>query len=62
MYSTPGNLPQQLLHRNGDALLDFCGRCARHLDEDVHHGHDDLRLFLARRLPDGEGAEQERGR
>ena len=62
MYSTPGNLPQQLLHRLGDALFHFTRRCARHLHEDVHHRHDDLRLFLARQLPHREGAQQQASR
>ncbi len=56
------HLAQQPLHGNAGALLDFGGRGARHLHEDVEHGHDDLRLFFARRLPDGEGAQQQRGR
>ena len=55
-----GDLPQQFLHRLGDALFHFVGRCAGHLHEDVDHGHDDLRLFLARQFPDGEAADQQR--
>ena len=42
------------------ALGDFVRRCARHLREDVEHGHDDLRLFFARRLQNAESAEQQR--
>ena len=57
-----GDLPQQLLHRFGDALFHFARRRARHLDEDVDHGHNDLRLFLARQFPHGERAQQQRRR
>ena len=46
----PRNLPKQLLHRFGDALLHFARRCAWHLDEDIHHRYDNLRLFLAGKL------------
>ena len=56
-----GNLPQQLLHGLGDALLHLVGRSAGHLDHDVDHGHDDLRLLLARELPNREGPHQQRG-
>ena len=43
-----GHLPEQLLDRARDALLDLGRRRARHVDEHVDHRHDDLRLLLAR--------------
>ena len=55
-----GDFPDQLFHRRGDALLHFLRGRAGHLHEDVHHGNDDLRLFLARRLEHGERAQQNR--
>src|SRR5690348_1338243 len=56
------NLAQQLLHWHANPLLHFARRRSRHLHEDVEHGYDDLRLLLARRLPDAERAGQERGK
>ena len=56
----PRHFAQQLLHGQGDPLRDFFGRRARHLHEDVEHGDDDLRFFLARRLQDAESAQQQR--
>src|SRR6266545_4199717 len=56
-----GNLPQQLLHRPRHALFDIGRRRARHLDEDVHHGDDDLRLFFARQSDHCERAQGDRG-
>ena len=54
------DLPEQLLQRSGDALLDFGRRGAGHLHEDVDHRHDDLRLFLARQRQHRERAERDR--
>ena len=54
------DLPEQLLHRPGDALLDLRRRCAGQLDEDVDHRHDDLRLFLARQREHRQHAEGDR--
>ncbi len=56
-----GNLPQQFLQGPGDALFDFCRRRRRHLDEDVNHRHDNLRLLLARQEPDRRGPQQDGG-
>ena len=42
----PRNLPQELLHRFRHPLFHFLGRGSGHLDKDVDHGYDDLRLFL----------------
>ena len=50
---------EQLFHGNGDALRYFFGRCPWHLDEDVQHGDDDLRFFLARRLQNAESPEKQ---
>ena len=56
-----GNLPQQLLHGLGDALLDFTRGGAGHLDEDVDHGDDDLRLLFAGKFDHCEDAQKNRG-
>ncbi len=59
MYSTPGISHSSFLHRLGDALLDFARRGARHLDEDVDHGDDDLRLFFAGQFQNREPTQQQ---
>ena len=55
-----GDLPQQLFHRIGNALLYFFRTETRRLHKDVDHRHDDLRLLLARRLQQGKAAQQQR--
>ncbi len=55
-----GDARQHLLGRPGDKVLDVLDRRPREGDEDVGHGHVDLRLFLARRDQRGEDAEQQR--
>ena len=59
-YSTPGisqrSRSSGLVTRASTSLA----RRAGHPHEDVAHRNDDLRLFLARELPDGEGAEEHR--
>src|SRR5215472_11373385 len=56
------NLPQELLHRFGNTLLDFARGGARHLDEDVDHGDDDLRLLLPGKFNHSDDAQKKRGR
>ena len=53
-----GDFPEEFFHRLGDALLHFASGGAGHLDENIDHRHDDLRLLFTRQFPDGEGAEQ----
>src|SRR6185369_2340968 len=55
------DLPQQSLEWLGDALFDLLGGRPGHSHEDVAHRDDDLRLFFARQLPNGERAEQHGG-
>src|ERR1019366_8658314 len=55
-----GDFPDELFHRSGDALLNFLRRRARHFHENVHHGNDNLRLFLAGSLEDGKRTQQNR--
>ena len=55
-----GDLPQQFFHGLSDALFDFAHGSAGHLHHHVDHRDDDLRLLLARQLPDGESANQQR--
>jgi hypothetical protein len=57
----PRYLPEQLLHRLGDAFFHLAGGGAGHADEDIDHGDLDLRFLLARELPDGKSAQSERG-
>ena len=52
------NLPEQLLERARQPLLDFHSTRARHRQEHIDHRHDDLRLFLARQSQHGEDAQQ----
>src|SRR4029450_12580696 len=52
-----GDFPQELLNRAGHALLDLRGRGTWHVDEDVDHRHDDLRLFLPRKRDDSVATE-----
>jgi hypothetical protein len=54
------DLPQELLQRRGDELLDLFGARARERDQHVGHGHDDLRFFFARRDEHGHPTEQRR--
>jgi hypothetical protein len=56
------HFPQQLLERRGHTLLYLACRRAGHLDEDVDHRHDDLRLFLARQFPHRETAQKQAAR
>ncbi len=56
----PGNLLQQLLHRDRHALLDFLGRRPAHRNENVEHRHHDLRVLFPRRLQHRESAQQQR--
>ena len=57
MYSTPGisqsSFSIGLVMRSSTSRAEAPGIC----DEDVDHGHDDLRLFLARQFPHGEAAD-----
>src|SRR5262249_20759427 len=55
------DLPQQFLHGLGDALLDFTRGGAGHLDEDVDHRDNDLRLFFAREFDHREDTQKNRG-
>ena len=55
-----GDLPQEFLHRLGDALFHFACRRAGHRHEHVDHRHDDLRFLFARQADDREQAEDER--
>ena len=54
------DLVDRLLEGRRQAALDLLGRGARHPEEDVDHRDLDLRLLLARRHQDGEGADEER--
>ena len=53
-----GDLRKHLFGRRGDHLLDIPHRCARKRDENIDHGHVDLRLFFTRRHEHGKRAEQ----
>ena len=55
------DLEQRLLERRHQAALDLLGGRSGQPEEDVDHRDLDLRLLLARRHQDGEGAEEERG-
>ncbi len=61
MYSTPGishsSFSMGLVTRSSTSRAEAPGIC----DHDVDHGHDDLRLLLARQLPNREGAHQQSG-
>ena len=48
-----GQALQQCLDRLGDKLHRVIGGQPVGLDEDIHHGHRDLRLFLARQHQQG---------
>jgi hypothetical protein len=52
-----GDLPDELLHGPGDAVLDLGGAGAGHLHHDVDHRDDDLRLLLAGKQERRKGAE-----
>ena len=54
------NLPEQFLHGPGDALLHLVRRSSGHLNEDVDHRHDDLRLLFARQFPHGKRSDEQR--
>ena len=50
---------QELLHRSRDTLLDVRRRSTWHLDEDVDHRDDDLRLFLTGQRHDRQRTERQ---
>ena len=56
-----GKLRHQPLQRLGNEVGDLAGRSAGIGDEDVDHGHGNLRVFLARRDQHAEQADQEEG-
>jgi hypothetical protein len=56
----PFDFPEQLFHGFGNPGFDLLGRCPRIGDEDVDHGHEDLRFFLARGDDDRKKSEEER--
>jgi len=43
------DLVEEFFQAGGDELFDLGGAAAREIDDDIGQGHDDLRLFLARR-------------
>ena len=51
------DLVEDLLQGRGDQLLDLRRRVAGEVDVDVGQGHDDLRVFLARRQAQGRQAD-----
>jgi hypothetical protein len=55
------HFPEELFQRSRDALLHVGRRRARHFDEHVYHGDDDLWLLFARQRRDGQRAERHRG-
>ena len=46
----------QIFQRAGDELDGVFGAIAVGLHDDIHHGHADLRLFLARQGDERDGA------
>ena len=55
-----GDFPKDLFERAGDAIFDLLGGDARHADQDVDHGHLDLRLLFPGQHDHGEKTQQER--
>ena len=51
---------EKLYREKHRPLFHFTSRRAGHLDENVDHRHDNLRLFLPRQFPHCEGAQQHR--
>jgi len=56
----PVDLPEELLERGRNQLLDFGRTRARELHENVRHGHGDLRILFPRRGDQCERAQAER--
>ncbi len=52
-------LADQLFHGNRGALSYFFSGCPWHLGEDIQHGNDNLRFFLARSFLNTKSPQQE---
>jgi len=55
----PGNFPEQLLHGLGCPLFNLFGAGSWHADEDIDHGHDNLRILLPREHIDGSQSQED---